>query len=135
MIFNVDRYHLPAAVVLPFVSRAVPLVPLSRNDGFVTKLFILFRYLHKRVFLQAYMADAATLKQEITRLTLELDQASHEKIQAAQYGLQVLEEKQKLQARCEELEGEYEATRHELECAKEVGFSQRNFVQIKARLI
>jgi len=32
----------------------------------------------------------------------------------------VLEEKQQLQQQCEELESLYDATRHELDCAKEV---------------
>lgn len=60
------------------------------------------------------------LKQEIERLTRELDQASSEKVQSAQYGLVLLEEKKTLAQKCEELEGLYENTKHELEITVEV---------------
>lgn len=60
------------------------------------------------------------LKAEIERLSRELDQASSEKIQSAQLGLVLLEEKSSLQQRCDELEGLYENTRHELEITQEV---------------
>lgn len=60
------------------------------------------------------------LKQEIERLTRELDQASSEKIQSAQYGLVLLEEKEALQQKCEELETLFENTRHELDITQEV---------------
>lgn len=60
------------------------------------------------------------LKQEIERLTRELDQASSEKIQSAQYGLGLLEEKKSLLQRCEELESLYENTRNELDITQEV---------------
>ncbi|KHJ40184.1 hypothetical protein D918_09784 [Trichuris suis] len=59
------------------------------------------------------------LKREVSRLTCELDEANHQKIQAAQYGLQVLEEKQLLQAKFEELENSYELNKQELVIAKE----------------
>ncbi|XP_026470643.1 protein bicaudal D-like isoform X1 [Ctenocephalides felis] len=59
------------------------------------------------------------LRVEIERLTRELDQASSEKVQSAQYGLVLLEEKSSLQNKCEELETLYENTRHELEIAQE----------------
>ena len=39
----------------------------------------------------------ANLKREVDRLSAELHQACQEKIQAAEYGLAVLEEKQQLQ--------------------------------------
>lgn len=60
------------------------------------------------------------LQQEIERLSRELDQASSEKIQSAQYGLVLLEEKETLQQKCEELEALYENTRHELDFTQEV---------------
>jgi len=60
------------------------------------------------------------LCEEIKRLQNELDETSRQKIQAAEYGLAVLEEKQQLQQQCEELETLYDTTRHELDCAKEV---------------
>ncbi|XP_038211239.1 protein bicaudal D isoform X2 [Zerene cesonia] len=61
----------------------------------------------------------AELKAEIERLSRELDQASSEKIQSAQLGLVLLEEKSALQQRCDELESLYENTRHELEITQE----------------
>lgn len=60
------------------------------------------------------------LKAEIERLGRELDQASSEKIQSAQLGLVLLEEKSALQQRCDELEALFENTRHELEITQEV---------------
>ncbi|XP_035435756.1 protein bicaudal D isoform X2 [Spodoptera frugiperda] len=61
----------------------------------------------------------AELKAEIERLGRELDQASSEKIQSAQLGLVLLEEKSSLQQRCDELESLYENTKHELEITQE----------------
>lgn len=63
------------------------------------------------------------LKEEIERLTRELDQASSEKIQSAKYGLVLLEEKQSLEQRCEELETLYENTKQDLHNTQEVTFS------------
>lgn len=60
------------------------------------------------------------LRAEIERLTRELDQASSEKIQSAQYGLGLLEEKSQLQQKCEELETMYDNARHELDITQEV---------------
>lgn len=60
------------------------------------------------------------LKAEIERLTRELDQASAEKIQSAQYGLSLLEEKESLQQKCEELETLYENSKHDLQMTQEV---------------
>ena len=60
------------------------------------------------------------LKREIERLTRELDQTNSEKIQSAQYGIVLLEEKENLQLRCEELENLYENNRHELLLTSEV---------------
>lgn len=61
----------------------------------------------------------SVLKAEVERLTRELDQASAEKIQSAQFGLVLLEEKGNLQQRCEDLETLYENTRHELDITQE----------------
>lgn len=60
------------------------------------------------------------LRIEIERLSRELDLASTEKIQSAQYGLALLEEKSALQQRCNDLEALYENTKHELEITQEV---------------
>ncbi|TWW78118.1 Protein bicaudal D -like protein 2 [Takifugu flavidus] len=58
------------------------------------------------------------LPAEVDRLTRELRETTHEKIQAAEYGLAVLEDKQQLRERFDELETDYEAVRHELEQLK-----------------
>lgn len=62
------------------------------------------------------------LHAEIERLSRELDQASSEKVQSAQYGLGLLEEKSQLQQKCEELENLYENAKHELDITQEVSF-------------
>ncbi|XP_068999402.1 protein bicaudal D homolog 2 [Embiotoca jacksoni] len=59
------------------------------------------------------------LRAEIDRLARELRETTHEKIQAAEYGLAVLEEKQQLKQRFDELETEYETVRQELDQLKE----------------
>lgn len=64
--------------------------------------------------------EITALRQEIERLSRELDQASSEKIQSAQYGLGLLEEKGQLQLKCEDLETLYENARHELDITQEV---------------
>jgi len=64
--------------------------------------------------------DIAELQNEINRLTRELDQAHTEKVQSATYGLSLLEEKQSLTKRYEELENLYENARQELEVTQEV---------------
>lgn len=64
-----------------------------------------------------------TLRAEIERLNRELDQASSEKIQSAQYGLVLLDEKSHLQLKCDELETLYENTKHELDITQEVSDS------------
>lgn len=66
------------------------------------------------------MAELDELKLEVDRLTRELDQAVSEKIQSAQYGLVLLEEKQALEQKVEELDTMYESTRSELEITQEV---------------
>lgn len=60
------------------------------------------------------------LRSEIKRLFQELGETTREKIQAAEYGLAVLEEKQQLKQQYEELELEYETIRSEMEQLKEV---------------
>lgn len=64
--------------------------------------------------------DVAELQHEINRLTRELDQAQTEKVQSATYGLSLLEDKQSLTKRYEELENLYENVRQELEITQEV---------------
>ncbi|XP_033745177.1 protein bicaudal D-like isoform X1 [Pecten maximus] len=59
------------------------------------------------------------LQREIERLQLELSETTTEKVQAAEYGLAVLEEKQRLQQQVEDVEAHCETIKHELECAKE----------------
>uniref|UniRef100_A0A667HID0 BICD cargo adaptor 1 n=1 Tax=Lynx canadensis TaxID=61383 RepID=A0A667HID0_LYNCA len=59
-------------------------------------------------------------KTEIERLTKELTETTHEKIQAAEYGLVVLEEKLTLKQQYDELEAEYDSLKQELEQLKEL---------------
>lgn len=66
-------------------------------------------------------ADPEWLRAEIGRLSRELSETTNEKIQAAEYGLAVLEEKQQLKQQYEDLEIEYEAVRQEVDQLKEVG--------------
>ncbi|KAJ7999741.1 hypothetical protein DPEC_G00197560 [Dallia pectoralis] len=56
---------------------------------------------------------------ELERLSRELSETTREKIQAAEYGLVVLEEKQQLKLRYDELETEFETVRQELDQLKE----------------
>jgi protein bicaudal D len=63
--------------------------------------------------------DAEQLRQEITRISRELDQTQSEKVQAAQYGMGLLEENSKLNARVEELSEAYELMKNELEVTKD----------------
>ena len=81
------------------------------------------------------MSDSTTeeLCEEIQRLKNELDETTKQKIQAAEYGLAVLEEKQQLQLQCEELEELYDTTKHELDCAKKVR-TFRSILEAKNRL-
>ncbi|XP_041458528.1 protein bicaudal D homolog 1-like isoform X1 [Lytechinus variegatus] len=59
------------------------------------------------------------LRVEISRLKEELALASREKIQAAEYGLVVLEEKQAIKQQYEDLDLLYETCKQELQMAKE----------------
>lgn len=61
------------------------------------------------------------MRAEIERLSRELLETTNEKIQAAEYGLVVLEEKQQLKQQYDDLEIDYEAVRRELDLLKEVG--------------
>ncbi|KAI2661183.1 hypothetical protein H4Q32_006716 [Labeo rohita] len=61
---------------------------------------------------------------EVERLSRELSETTQEKIQAAEYGLAVLEEKQQLKQQYDELEAEYETVRQELEQLREVTASK-----------
>ena len=63
--------------------------------------------------------EIAFLKSEVDRLQRELDQTSSEKIQSAQYGLVLLEEKEQLEVRCDELETLFETTKNELDVTRE----------------
>lgn len=62
------------------------------------------------------------LRVKIARLKDELAQASREKVQAAEYGLAVLDEKQQLKQQNEEMEILFETAKQELQMAKEVIF-------------
>ncbi|TNM86906.1 hypothetical protein fugu_007136 [Takifugu bimaculatus] len=59
------------------------------------------------------------MRAEIERLSRELLETTNEKIQAAEYGLVVLEEKQQLKQQYDDLEIDYEAVRRELDLLKE----------------
>ncbi|KAK7494003.1 hypothetical protein BaRGS_00014885 [Batillaria attramentaria] len=65
------------------------------------------------------MDSSTNLQKEIERLNNELAETVREKVQAAEYGLAVLEEKQQLQSLYDELESNFEAVKTELDCAKE----------------
>lgn len=65
-------------------------------------------------------AQPEWLRAEVKRLSHELAETTREKIQAAEYGLAVLEEKHQLKLQFEELEVDYEAVRSEMEQLKEV---------------
>ncbi|XP_035511859.1 protein bicaudal D homolog 2 [Morone saxatilis] len=60
------------------------------------------------------------LNAEVVRLTLELQEATEEKLQAARYGLVVLEESSALKQKHRQLEEEHEALKAELQQLKEV---------------
>lgn len=64
--------------------------------------------------------DPANLQAEVDRLLSELQEATEQKVQAAQYGLVVLEENSELKQRCSELDSQLELLRIELIHMKEV---------------
>ncbi|XP_006004039.1 protein bicaudal D homolog 2 [Latimeria chalumnae] len=61
----------------------------------------------------------ASLQSQVDRLTTELQETTEEKVQAARYGLAVLEENCTLKQKCSEMDVEYEAMKQELEQIKE----------------
>lgn len=63
--------------------------------------------------------ESGDLKAEVVRLTLELQEATEEKQQAARYGLVVLEESAALKMKHRQLEEEHEALRVELQQLKD----------------
>ncbi|XP_060050608.1 protein bicaudal D homolog 1 isoform X2 [Erinaceus europaeus] len=63
--------------------------------------------------------SAEQFRAEIERLSRELSETTHEKLQAAEYGLVVLEEKLTLKQQYDELEAERDALRRELEQLRE----------------
>uniref|UniRef100_W5NB07 Zgc:162200 n=1 Tax=Lepisosteus oculatus TaxID=7918 RepID=W5NB07_LEPOC len=65
------------------------------------------------------MLQEGEAEAELQRLARELQEANEEKLQAARYGLAVLEESAALKQRYAELEGEHEALRQELQQLKE----------------
>lgn len=71
------------------------------------------------------MEDVEFLRQENDRLTRELEVASHEKEQSASYGLLLLDERQALLKRVNELETLYETAKSDGEILKEVSCSTR----------
>lgn len=75
-------------------------------------------------------SDLNELRAEIDRLSRELDQASSEKIQSAQLGLGLLEQKGLLQQKYDELEMLYENAKHDLEITQEVSASFAAALQI-----
>ncbi|XP_053324833.1 protein bicaudal D homolog 2 isoform X2 [Spea bombifrons] len=73
------------------------------------------------------------LRSEVRRLLRELSETTREKIQAAEYGLAVLEEKQQLQQHYDELELEHDTVRHELEQLREAfGQAHSNHKKVAA---
>jgi len=70
--------------------------------------------------MEANFGNVEMLSLEIERLTRELDQTNSEKVQSAQYGIVLLQEKENLKQKCEELENLYENSRHELALTQEV---------------
>ncbi|XP_035222070.1 protein bicaudal D-like isoform X1 [Stegodyphus dumicola] len=69
--------------------------------------------------LESLRQERDLLKQELERLGCELEQTTHEKNLSAQYGLVLLDEKEALQQRCEELESCYDSSKAELELLRE----------------
>ncbi|XP_004620163.2 protein bicaudal D homolog 2 isoform X1 [Sorex araneus] len=78
-------------------------------------------------------AQPEWLRAEVKRLSHELAETTREKIQAAEYGLAVLEEKHQLKLQFEELEVDYEAIRGEMEQLKEAfGQAHTNHKKVAA---
>lgn len=64
--------------------------------------------------------EGSDLRVEVVRLNLELQEANEEKLQAARYGLVVLEESAELKKQHTQLEEEHETLKQELQQLKEV---------------
>ncbi|XP_035243806.1 protein bicaudal D homolog 2 [Anguilla anguilla] len=64
-------------------------------------------------------AEGRSLQAELERLSLELQEANEEKLQAARYGLAVLEESASLKSKHGQLEEEHEALKQELQQLRE----------------
>ncbi|XP_048346599.1 protein bicaudal D homolog 2-like [Sphaerodactylus townsendi] len=75
--------------------------------------------------------DLVTLQAEVDRLAAELREATQEKVQAAEYGLAVLEENGELKQHCGELEGQLESMRLEMTHMKEA-LAESHSVQKRA---
>ena len=70
--------------------------------------------------------DSKELYLEVSRLQKEIDEVNQQKIQAAEYGLAVLQEKQQLQEQLDQLELVNEQTSTELQHLKQVKESFRS---------
>lgn len=73
-------------------------------------------------------SDPEELYIELLRLQREVDETNQQKIQAAEYGLAVLQEKQNLQEQLEQLELVNEQTSGELQQLKQVIYERNEFV-------
>ncbi|VDD97095.1 unnamed protein product [Enterobius vermicularis] len=58
------------------------------------------------------------LRDKIARLSTALEEATAERTQAAQYGLQVMDEKQQLETKLAQLQASYDAARVEIDETK-----------------
>ncbi|XP_078520723.1 protein bicaudal D homolog 2-like [Lissotriton helveticus] len=77
--------------------------------------------------------DMVLLRAEVDRLSAELQETTQEKVQAAQYGLAVLEENADLKQKYTDLESEHEAMKQELQQVKEaLSESQINHKRVAA---
>lgn len=65
-------------------------------------------------------SEVKILREELQQLTEEFTKANEERAQAAKYGLHVLEEKQALSSKYEQLNNLYEDTKQELDKSVEV---------------
>lgn len=72
--------------------------------------------------------ESQDLNAEVIRLTLELHEATEEKLQAARYGLVVLDENEALKTKHRQLEEEYEALKAELQQLREVRTRQFSII-------
>ena len=66
------------------------------------------------------MTDSNDRLNEMTKLREDLDRACEERKQAAEYGLEVLSQKDQLQQHFHDLETQYEHLKHDFDCVKQV---------------